>query len=371
MAVTGPRPKGMTLPAHLPRFLVLTACLIAAGSAGGVLATWLHLPMPWMLGSLTVTALIVLLWAPARLEDYVFPNGLRSLFVALIGVMIGSQVTPDLLAQAPDLALTLTALLPFIALCHSANYLIFRRLGGYDPATAFYSGTPGGLMESIAMGEAAGADIRILTTQQFLRIICVISLLPLGLSIWLGAPVGSAAGLAPTAHSAPVSPQNVVLICLAAGLGLALGRKLRLPAAQLTGPLILAALATVTGWLDLHLPFWLIATAQLVIGMTLGLRFKGTDAALLARSVWLSLISVVVMLAIGAAFAFVLHRVTGLAFLHLLISFAPGGVAEMSIVALSLAASPAVVSLHHILRILMTVIEMPLIARVFGIGTRA
>jgi uncharacterized membrane protein AbrB (regulator of aidB expression) len=67
----------------------------------------------------------------------------------------------------------------------------------------------------------------------------------------------------------------------------------------------------------------------------------------------------------------VLHRVTGLAFLHLLISFAPGGVAEMSIVALSLAASPAVVSLHHILRILMTVIEMPLIARIFGIGTRA
>ena len=50
----------------------------------------------------------------------------------------------------------------------------------------------------------------------------------------------------------------------------------------------------------------------------------------------------------------------------LLISFAPGGVTEMSLVALSLQANPAFVTLHHIFRILMTVVELSLAARLLG-----
>jgi uncharacterized membrane protein AbrB (regulator of aidB expression) len=49
------------------------------------------------------------------------------------------------------------------------------------------------------------------------------------------------------------------------------------------------------------------------------------------------------------------------------ISFAPGGVTEMSLIALSLAASPALVSLHHILRILMTVMEVTFLSKKLGL----
>ena len=104
--------------------------------------------------------------------------------------MIGSQVTPDVMRQLTDLPWTMLGLLIFIIVAHAGNYMIFRQVGGYSRATAFYAGTPGGLMESITMGETAGADIRILTAQQFLRIILVISLLPIGLSLWVGFPVG-------------------------------------------------------------------------------------------------------------------------------------------------------------------------------------
>ncbi len=361
------------IPALPPlRLVLLTIALIAVGAVGGYVASRIGLPLPWMIGSLIATALVVLAWSPAPLQEYRFPNGLRSLFVALIGVMIGTQVTPELLGKAASLPVTMIGLALFVAVCHLGNYALFRRVGGYDRATAFYSGTPGGLMESIMMGEGAGADTRILTAQQFLRIIFVISLLPLGLSLWVGAPVGSASGLSVGGPDpAPVPPESLALIAAAAVLGLMLGRVVHLPASQLVGPLILSALATVTGLLDLHLPFWLIATAQLVIGTTLGLRFQGTNLALLRRCAWLSALSVCFMLLTGAAFALVLQALTGIAFLHLLISFAPGGVAEMSIVALSLAANPALVSLHHIARILMTVIELPLMARVMGFPTNA
>ena len=213
------------------------------------------------------------------------------------------------------------------------------------------------------MGEGAGADIRILTAQQFLRIIVVITLLPLGLSLWMGAPVGSAAGLRAASGHTPVTAQTLLLIFVAAGAGLALARLIRLPAAQLSGPMILAALATTTGVLDLHLPVWLIAAAQLVIGVSLGMRFKGTNLALLRRCAWLALVSVIYMLFLGGILSVILWQITGIEWLHLLISFSPGGVAEMSVVALSLAANPALVSLHHVARILMTVVELSVMAR--------
>ena len=69
------------------------------------------------------------------------------------------------------------------------------------------------------------------------------------------------------------------------------------------------------------------------------------------------------MMGLGIGFSVALHAITGIEFLHLMISFAPGGVAEMSIIALSLAANPALVSLHHIIRILLTVVEMGLLTR--------
>ncbi|WP_323770285.1 AbrB family transcriptional regulator [Antarctobacter sp.] len=352
----------------LPTFRLVwqTAAMIAFGALGGFVATLAHVPMPWMLGGLLSSALVILLWAPPFLKDYDFPLPFRTGFVALIGVMIGTQVTADLLAMAGQLPWTMGGLVVFVICAHLGNTLIFRRLGGYDRATAFYSGTPGGLMESIVMGEGAGADIRILTAQQFLRIIVVITLLPLGLSLWMGTPVGSAAGLRAASGHVPVTPQALVLICLAAGLGLWLARLIRLPAAQLSGPMILAALATTTGVLDLHLPIWLIAAAQLVIGVSLGMRFKGTNLPLLRRCTWLALVSVVYMLILGGVLSAILWQITGIEWLHLLISFSPGGVAEMSVVALSLAANPALVGLHHVVRILMTVVELSVMARLLG-----
>jgi len=348
-----------------------TALMLVIGGLGGSLAAWLHWPMPWMLGGLLASAATVRFWQPEALADYRFPMEFRTIFVALIGVMIGSQVTPELLSLAGQLPLTIAALFLFVGLAHTGNYWIFTRVGKLDPSTAFYSGTPGGLMESIVMGEAAGADPKILTLQQFLRIIFVITLLPVGLSLWLGHPVGSAAGLQTTVESAPVGPISLLLILTTAVTGLWGARWIHLPAAQLTGPLILAALATMTGLLDLHLPFWLIALAQLVIGVSLGMRFKGVDARLLRRSAGLSFTSVCFMLCLGISFAGGLQVLTGIPFLHLLIAFAPGGVAEMAVVALSLAANPALVSLHHVIRILITVAEMPLAARALAIGKNA
>lgn len=350
-----------------PALIWHTAVFVAIGGLGGFAASLLRLPMPWMLGSLFASAIMVLAIRPRVLESYVFPTPLREIFIALIGVMIGTQVTPELWDMAGDLGLSFLCLIVFVVLAHAGNFQIFRRVGGMDRPTAFYSGTPGGLIESIVTGEAAGADIRILTVQQFLRIIVVVTTLPLALSLWIGEPVGSAAGLLSPNASEPVGPLAILMIVVIAVAGMALGGPLRLPAARLTGPLLLAGGLTVTGVMHTHLPGWLIAAAQCVIGVSLGLRFHGVKLDLLRRSLGLCVLSVAYMLVLGGSIAMLLHVVTGIEYLHLLISYAPGGVAEMSVIALSLSANPALVSLHHVIRILLTVVEMPLAARVTGI----
>lgn len=341
--------------------VLTTLALLALAAVNGPLAQAIGLPLPYLLGPLAGSALVATL-APHRLPPgYKFPQFLRLLFLAIIGLMIGAQVTPALYAEVRQFPLSFAAVTVFVGLAHAIGYAILRQVGGYDTTTALYASTPGGLYESIAMGEAAGADMNRLMIQQFLRIVVVVTALPFGLSFWIGAPVGSAGGM--TLARADVPWSDLPLI-LAAGLGgLALGHLLRLPAGQMTGPMALAAILSLTGWFGFAIPQWLVNLAQIVIGTALGMRFTGLSRALLLRGAGLSLLSVGAMLLLGVLLAVALHQATGEPIDVLVISLAPGGVTEMALVALSLHANPAFVTLHHVYRILLTVVLLGAITR--------
>ncbi|MEZ5714856.1 MAG: AbrB family transcriptional regulator [Paracoccaceae bacterium] len=344
------------------RLTALTLAFCALGGLGGWLASLTPLPLPWLLGSLTACA-IPAIGMPQHLpRGYSFPQNFRVLFIAIIGLVIGSQVSPALLAEPHALILSMGAVVAFVPLAFAVNYVIFTRLGGYDHATAYYSAAPGGLIEAITLGESAGADIRRLVTQQFLRIIAVIGLVPLGLSLYEGHPVGSAAGMGFAPHA---DPTNWPLIAAAHVVGLTLGRLLRLPAWQLTGALLVSAALALLGH-PLHVPRWLMFLAQVVIGTSLGMRFAGLSHGMLLKGTWLSLVSVGAMLLIGGTLALLLGPATGQSFEVLLITFAPGGVNEMALIALSLQANPAFVTLHHVFRIAITVLALSTMKRVLA-----
>ena len=60
------------------------------------------------------------------------------------------------------------------------------------------------------------------------------------------------------------------------------------------------------------------------------------------------------MLTLGSAFAFFLVPFVPMDAKELLISFAAGGLAEMSLIALSLNLNPVIVALHHLIRIFLS-----------------
>ena len=243
-----------------------------------------------MLGSLLMSAGFAIRFHHRLPDSYVFPMRFRLVFMVLIGVMVGAKVTPDIVTVLPRMGLSLLGLILFVLAAQLINYQIFHRLGELDRATAFYAGSPGGLLEAMAMGEAAGANMAQLSLLQFLRVIAVIMIVPLGLSLYSGAALGSAGGQSLASTGASLTQLPLALLVGLIGYGV--GRAIRLPAGQLTGPLLAAALYSVTTGGDLGLPDWVINLCQVVIGASLGMRFVGVNLRDLSRATALSLMSV-------------------------------------------------------------------------------
>lgn len=330
-----------------------SALFVVLGALGGWLMSHVPVPLPYLLGALATGALTVA-FAPAALtQGYRFPDTLRLPFIACIGLLIGAQVHLETITDWRPFAALLVAVTLFTPAAHAINYHLMRRAGGYDRPTAYFGAAPGGLIEAMTLGEQAGANVAILTVQQFLRIVLVVTFVPLGMSLWVGHPVGSAAGMA---QFTPTALSPVWLIALIGGAGVIIGRALRMPAPQMIGPMILAGALGSSGLLSLGLPVWLINFAQVMIGTSLGLRFNGLSASVLKRGIGIGLVSAGLMVTLGALLTLGLISLLPLAGDATFLSLAPGGVTEMALVALSISADPALVALAHVYRISLTVL---------------
>lgn len=332
--------------------LAMTLCL---GAAGGLLARALHLPLALLLGSLVVTAVVAAAdWRPFG-RAVLLPMKLRSAFVPVIGVSIGGAFTPEVLGQAGAWGPSLLALLLFLPLTHGVGFLIYTR-GGLPRLESFFGSVPGGLIETVQMGEEAGGDVRLMTVLQFLRLILTIIFVPLIFMALTGASVGSASGVALPAAAVPLTVQEVAVLLAAGALGFLVGRALRLPAAIMTGPILFSAAAHAVGLVHGVPPAWLVGLTQVVVGAGLGARFAGTDRAMLWRAMRLAVAVAVVSLGIAYAFAVALAGWVDEPVAAVFLAFAPGGLAEMSLIALSLQMSVVYVTVHHVARIVVSVI---------------
>lgn len=349
-ARTDSREVGMWLAA-----LALAAC-------GGAVAKLVGAPLPWLLGAMVATAAGLLVGIRPFGRDLVFPQSPRTVFIAIIGIAIGGSAEPGMWAEATKYWMSLLALPVFVAIAQLANYQFFRRVAGYDRATAYYCATPGGLIESVQLGEEAGGDPALLTVQHFSRITITVVSVPFIYLILRGEAVGSSAGVSMD-HSGAVGILDVVILAACGFVGIVGGRRIGLPAAIITGPILMSMLVHGLGLTQAQPPDWVISVAQVVVGVGLAMRFRGLPTNALTKGLGYGVVTVAIMLLIGGAIAAALSTLGAQPFQVLFMCFAPGGVVEMGLIALSLGVSPLIVTFHHILRIIVTVVAVPMIAR--------
>ncbi|WP_209000054.1 AbrB family transcriptional regulator [Pannonibacter tanglangensis] len=324
---------------------------IAIGTLGGAVFHLLHMPLPWTLGSMIFTMVAAVARAPIRA-----PLRLRPALVTVIGVMLGSGFTPDLIGHLDDWAISLGFLVLYLVLAGLLAVPFYQRFGGFDRVTAFCSGMPGGLMEMVTLGADLGGDERKIILAHAARIVVTICLVSFWFRIVEGQAVGSM-----MAKANPLGLEDIALLTLCGVIGAVAATRLKLPAATLMGPMLLSAVVHVTGLTASAPPALLIIIAQVLMGTIMGCRFLGAGTREVAQALALSFGATVMTLGLTLVFAALFAGIMMQTPAQIVLAYAPGGLTEMSLIALAMKAEVAYVASHHIARIALLVACAPLI----------
>ncbi|SOH95012.1 hypothetical protein SAMN06273572_10733 [Monaibacterium marinum] len=327
--------------------------------AGAGVATFiaLDLPLPWLLGPILACLVAALLGAKLKTI-----GTLTTAMRGILGVAVGATFTTALLASMAGMWPTLLLIPVMTALIGAIGVPYFQRLWGFDFPTAYYSAMPGGLQDMLIFGEEAGGDVRAMSLVHATRVLFIVATLPFILrAYWdvdLSVPPGA------PASSIALSQLGLMVICGLVGWKVA--ERVGLFGASILGPMILAAICALSGLLQHRPPVEAIYAAQFFIGMTVGVKYAGITLREIRIDLTAALGFCVILLVLTVIFAEGIYFFNLAPPLETLLAFAPGGQAEMAILALIVGADMAFVIAHHVLRILIVIIGAPLFGRIFG-----
>lgn len=326
---------------------------LAAAAAGGYAAFLLAIPLPWVLGSMMGTALVMLLGVGARQPL----QGRRAAQVT-IGAALGLTFTQPVIRDVASLGHWMLAGAVFSIGLTMLFSRFIQRLAGIDGPTAIYSVAVGASAEMALQAQKAGADGAQVASAHAIRIILVVSLASVVAHF-----SGEKAGPYISAATPAISWQLALLFMGLAPLCGWLADRVRMPNAWLLGPVLMTAAFAATGTNARMYPAALVA-AQVLIGWSLGQHM--TRAFFLKSPRILGSAGVVTlgMLAICVLLAWCLGRTGMISMLTAFLAVAPGGTAEMTIIAKSFGIGAPIVTAFHFFRVISTILTIRWVAKI-------
>ena len=322
--------------------------LLFAG-IGGIAATWLGGPAPLITGPAVVATVAGIVGLRSRV-----PEPLRNLVFAVIGVVIGSGVDPQVLKAAGQWPASLALLALSTAAIMAAGAWLLRAAFGLDRKMAILAATPGHLSFVLAMTAETGGDVARVSVIQSIRLLSLTLLVPLATTAagYAVPPFGFAN------HVMTIAPLVAILAAsVVAGL---LFQRLRVPAALLIGGMAVSTIAHLFGIVEGMPPNWLATPALAIMGALIGSRFSGVTLAQLRRDAAAGITVTLLSVAISAAAVSLALLATGLSLATLSLSMAPGGLETMAALALLTGAEPTVVAAHHVFRLFVLTFFVPI-----------
>lgn len=333
---------------------MLGSLLVASLGAG--LWQLIHFPLPWLVGSLYAVALMRTIGLPL-----LPPPGARQCGQWVIGTSMGLYFTPVVAGELVAHAGLIVGMALFSLAMGMAGAWGLVRLRLADPATAFFSAMPGGASEMANLSDMWSAAVDRVAAAHALRVMLVVLVVPLAIAV-----VGSHGDVLSGMAARPVALTRLPWMAVASLGGAGFFLLLRLPNAWVLGPM--ATIATL-GILEMPLsglPSGVTACGQLLIGVALGCRFG--PGFLRKAPAFLGAIALVslLFLAVTASIGWLLQGPTGLSVADLVLSFSPGGIAEMSITASHLHLGVPLVVASHVTRLVVLTVSASTAYRVFS-----
>ncbi|MEL7097738.1 MAG: AbrB family transcriptional regulator [Pseudomonadota bacterium] len=332
--------------------------LTHAIAALGVAVFWsLGLPLPFLFGPMF--ACLIAAFAGVPLTVF---KPLNAAMRTILGVAVGAAITWSFLQALPALWQTLIFVPIMLLLIGGLGVPYFQRLCGYDFPTSYYAAMPGGLQDMLVFGQEAGGNLRAISLIHATRVLLVVTALPIILvAIWdvdLTRPPGDPAS--------SIAPGELALMAFCGLAGWGIAKRIGLFGASILGPMILTGALSVAGIITQRPPAEAIWAAQFFIGLSVGVNYRGITVMELRRDVAASF-GFCVLLAGITALVIEVIALTGVAPLQdALLALAPGGQAEMAVLAIIVGADVAFVVAHHVFRLLLVIIGAPIAARLFG-----
>ena len=344
--------KGISLKKTWP---ILTTGLVAI--PGGMLFDFLRIPLPWMLGPLTVTLLYNAFSGQQARWSVRFRNAALIVIGYSMGRTITFETTQQILANLPGMA---AATLLTVLFCLGTGYITHRRTG-ISLASGVLGSMPGGLAQMIILSEEVrDADDTVVTFMQMTRVLAVVFLVPFVATYGMAHPHG---GMHAPVGAAVSWNLAVLPAILAAPLGAWLAWLLKLPIPFLLGPIFATTAAVLIGCPAPPVPGLLIRTAQLFFGIYLGIVITLESLRHLGKVMPYAAGGAVLLVAFTYLVSFGLTVVTPADLLSAFLGTAAGGLAEMGVVALALGADVAFVVAYQLFRLFSILLVMPPLLR--------
>ncbi|MEM8731665.1 MAG: AbrB family transcriptional regulator [Pseudomonadota bacterium] len=326
----------------------------AVGLVGVAVFHLLRLPLPWLLGPICACLPAAMLGVPLK--------GIKPVNDAMrtvLGVAVGATLTPTVLATFPSMWPTLSLVPVMVVVIGLIGVPYFRQIWGYDTVTAYYAAMPGGLQDMIVFGEEAGGNVRSLSLIHATRVMVIVAALPFILKgIW-GADLSNPPGV----PLSTVPPHEILLMVVCAGSGWWAAHRIGLFGASILGPLIVTAAVTLAGLLHNRPPTEAIWAAQFFIGLTIGTKYAGVTMTEIRRDMVAALGFCAILIVLTLIFVEGIYVGRLAPGMEALLAFAPGGQAELAVLALIVGADVAFVVAHHVLRIFIVILGAPIVIR--------
>jgi membrane AbrB-like protein len=331
---------------------VVVAVTVAASAGFAALG----LPSPVLFGALVGGMLHAL---TAR-RDLDMPPLLFRVGQALIGAVIGGLVRlPTLVRLASDWPSVVLVTVGTLAISVAAGRLLALRRD-VSPATGAFALIAGGASGVVALARDLGADDRVVTVVQYLRVLLVLVAMPVVTTLLFHPPHGAGHLAGGTTRWLP----DLAFVGVCVTLGLLIQRVVTAPATALLAPMLVAVVVSATGVLgQVSVPTPLEDLGYALIGVRVGLRFTRASLRSIARLLPLAVALIVLVIVACGLLGLLLSEVTGVDRLTTYLATTPGGLFAVLATAAGSGSDVTYVLAVQVIRVFAMLLFAPLLGR--------
>ena len=333
----------------------ISVVLISIPSA--IVADYLKIPLAWMLGPMIVTSIAAL----AGLK-VIMPKIALSSILIILGLHIGNYIDQNLFNQMINWIWTSVIMLIYIIVCILIVSKYLQKFSGYGEKASIFSAAPGALGPLMILAENEKTNLSQVATSHLIRLIIIITVIP----FIIVNNTGSEVLLLDNFDYMGQNHLKLILLIIASLFFIFIFDKIRVPAALLSGTLFASGLLQITDIASYKLPDASINFCLLILGASVGCRFAEKTVKEVANNSLHSIVATTILVLLGLVAAYVATFFVDTNILTLILSFSPGGIYEVAVIAIAFDLDPDFVAFHHIIRLLFILFTVPIILRILS-----